>query len=89
MIVRFANQEFHCTRAEKSGMKAKLYLTPAEEALNGEVVEFFNISDFSVFALEGGEWESPTPTRLDKVESQSTYTAMMTDTLIEEGEDDV
>lgn len=29
------------------------------------------------------------PTQLDRVEAQTMYTAMMTDTLIEEGDDDV
>lgn len=83
MKVIINGEVFHCSRAIKGSDFIVLTLT------DGSTVELRGIRDMSGITIEGGEWEAPAPTRLDKVESQSTYTAMMTDTLIEEDEDDV
>lgn len=76
-------QEFPCDKAVRGDGYVRLY--------DGDacVASFDGVSDFTGFSIEGGEWSSPEPTQLDRTEAQAMYTAMMTDTLIEEDEDDV
>lgn len=53
---------------------------------NGAVIrEDSGITNFSGYEMVEGQWtdESSVPTQLDAMEAQLTYTAMMTDTLLE------
>ena len=70
-------ENYECTKAEKGTNYIQLY--------NGEEkgILFAGISDFSGYSIECGEWSAPTPTQADRTEAQATYTAMMTDTLLE------
>lgn len=79
MKVTFMSETYDCARAVRSGDKATLY------TIEDGAIEFGGVSDWSVFTLEGGDWSAPEPTREDKIEAQAMYTALMTDTLIEEG----
>lgn len=63
-----------------------------EEFITGEHVPVACLPDGDVagYLYENGEYvwqpsetEAPEPTRLDTLEAQTTYTAMMTDTLLE------
>jgi hypothetical protein len=51
----------------------------------GVICECSGISDFSGYVMVEGEWvdEPVAPSQLDRVEAQTTYTAMMTNTLLE------
>lgn len=45
---------------------------------------FDGISNFDGYELIDGEWSMPEATDFERVEAQTLYTALMTDTLIEE-----
>lgn len=49
-----------------------------------EFASFCGIKDLSAYEIEGGEWTEPAPTENEKRDAQIFYTAMMTDTLLEE-----
>lgn len=55
------------------------------DASGAVIREDSGITNFSGYEMVEGEWtdESSVPTRLDAMEAQMTYTAMMTDTLLE------
>lgn len=53
MKVLFDGQTFDCVKAVKKTDTATLYL------LNGCIVEFSGISDWTAFSIEGGEWSIP------------------------------
>ena len=79
MKVLFANQTYECKRATRTEQNAVLY-----DENNAAITKFIGVTDWSAFTIEGGEWEEPAPTREDRIESQAIYTAMMTDTLLDE-----
>lgn len=54
MVVSFSNQKYECVRAEKHGKQVVLY-----NAKNTVIATISNITDFSLFTLEGGEWSLP------------------------------
>ena len=83
MKVIFANETYDCTKAVRTETKATLYLE------DGGTMDFIGVSDWGAFALDGGEWSAPAPTREDRIEAQATFTAMMTDTLLPVEDDDV
>ncbi|MBR2927559.1 MAG: hypothetical protein IKC24_00170 [Oscillospiraceae bacterium] len=72
--------EYECASAKKTADSVFLY-----NENGNEIGAFRGISDMSEYTVEDGEWtkQEPIPTQLDRVEAQTTYTAMMTDTLLE------
>ena len=83
MKVTFAGQVYDCVRAVRSGDKAELYLTDGSAP-----IEFSGISDWDVFTLEGGTWETtaPTPTVEElqaKITALTTSNQMLEDCLVE------
>ena len=74
MIVRFGEKEFVCDRAIKSEEKATLYLS------NGETVEFSGISEegWNYFQLDGGDWDTPEPTELERLRADIDFLSVMT-----------
>ena len=79
--VRAYNEEFECYKAVKGEDFIYLY-----DNNNNVFASFCGISDFSGYSIEGGTWSSPEITQEEKLEAQITYTAMITDTLLPEGD---
>lgn len=78
MVMTVYGQEIPCQRAEKGAD----YVRAFDE--NGVCVfEATKVKSFEGYALEVGAWSEAEPTQLDRIEAQTTYTAMMTDTLLE------
>lgn len=78
MKVVIYGEEYNCTKAIKGNNFVKLYNN------GNKIAEFNGISDFSGYTIEDGEWSKEEPSQLDRIEAQLTYTAMMSDTLLEE-----
>lgn len=81
MIIKIYGEEIECGAVIKTDSK----ITVLDE--NGSVIrEDSGITNFDGYAMVEGEWtdESTEPTQLDQIEAQVAYTAMMTDTLLEE-----
>ena len=72
MIVTFSDQKFTCTKAVKDGDRAFLYLE------DGSTVEFRGVSDWSVFSLNVGNWETPEPTQAEQLRADVDFLAAMT-----------
>lgn len=72
MTVTFGTQVYECSRAVKNGENGILYLA------DGGTVEFRGISDWDVFALEGGSWELPGVTAEEQMRADIDYLAAMT-----------
>ena len=72
--------EYECAYAEKTMDAIRMY-----DEQGNEIGTFGGISDFSAYTVQDGELLdiSNAPTQLDQIEAQVTYTAMMTDTLLE------
>lgn len=78
MVMTVYGQKLPCARAEKGAD----YVRAFDE--NGVCVfEATKVKSFEGYTLDGGEWGVTEPTQLDRIEAQATYTAMMTDTLME------
>lgn len=72
-----------CRSAKKEADRITLYLGRYDEFGNEETSVFIGFDPDEV-VLDGGEWEESTPTEDEKRDAQIFYTAMMTDTLLEE-----
>ena len=78
MVMTVYGQEIPCARAEKGAD----YVRAFDE--NGMCMfEATKVKSFEGYTLDGGEWSDAAPTQIDCIEAQATYTAMMTDTLLE------
>lgn len=78
MVMTVYGQEIVCARAEKGTDCVRAY----DE--NGVCVfEAAKVRSFEGYVLSGGSWSEAPPTQLDCIEAQVTYTALMTDTLME------
>lgn len=78
MIIKTKNTSYECSRAERHGVDIYLY---TEESKQVTILE-----DPAIIEVIGGEIsvvEADSLTQLDIIEAQVTYTAMMTDTLLE------
>ena len=83
MKVTVGGTTIECRAARKDGNQITLYLGCNDEFGNEEVSVFVGFNPDNV-VLEGGEWEETEPTADDKRDAQIFYTAMMTDTLLED-----
>lgn len=74
MTVTYANQTYGCTKAVRNGDQATLYLT------DGGTVEFVGVSDtgWDSFQLDGGDWEVPEPTEIERLRADLDYISVMT-----------
>lgn len=72
MTISFAGQSYDCTRAVKDGNNATLYLA------EGGTVEFFGVSNWEAFQLEGGEWSAPEVTPEEQLRADVDFIAAMT-----------
>ena len=85
MIVIANGERIACDKAVKDGDDILLL-----DASGKTVAEFIGVHDPTDYAIEGGEWSASAPTEQERRDAQIYYTAMMTDTLLpEEDEDDV
>ena len=81
MIIEIYGERIECSSVIKKADK----ITVLDE--NGGIIrEDSGITTFDGYVMVEGEWtdKSNTPSQLDQIEAQVTYTAMMTDTLLEE-----
>ena len=81
MIIKIYEEQIECAEVIKKDDK----IIVIDE--NGSVLrEDSGITNFGGYVMVEGEWtdKSNAPTQLDQIEAQVTYTAMMTDTLLEE-----
>lgn len=59
----------------------RLAFTDADKDI--QIAEALKYSHDGTYAIEDDGKPEPAPTQLDRIEAQTTYTAMMTDTLLE------
>lgn len=79
MIVTIRGESYECRTATKEGNKVTLYLGRNDEHGNEMTSVFYDFPDEDIVGVE----DVSEPTREDRLEAQITYTAMMTDTLLE------
>lgn len=72
MKVKFAREEYNCTKAVKDGKTATLYL------IDGGQVVFDGVNDWGAFSIEGGEWEKTPPTELEQLRADLDFISIMT-----------
>ena len=84
MIARIDGTNVECRAAKKEADRITLFLGKYDEFKN-EITSVFVGFDPDKVVLNGGDWEEDDtpPSQLDQIEAQVTYTAMMTDTLLE------
>ena len=85
MKLTYRNNSYECVKAVKSNSGIAIHTGRVED---GEEIIYHIYGDinFDEVVLEGGTWTqetTETPSQLDVIEAQVTYTAMMTDTLLE------
>jgi hypothetical protein len=83
MKLTYLGETYECVSAEKKQNKIVIHTGKYED---GEEIIYHIYGDihFDKVILEGGTWTvADEPTQLDIIEAQVTYTAMMTDTLLE------
>lgn len=79
MVMTVYGQEIPCVRAEEGADFVRAYNEDG-----ACIFEATGIKSFEGYTLDGGEWSESSPTQIDRIEAQCTYTAMMTDTLMTE-----
>lgn len=81
MIIKIYEEQIECAEVVKTEDKILLF-----DENGGIIREDSGIANFDGYVMVEGEWtdKSNTPSQLDQIEAQVTYTAMMTDTLLEE-----
>lgn len=79
MIVTIKNIEYQCRTASKEDNKVILYLGEYDEFGKEKTCLFFDFKDEDIVGID----LLSKPTQLDEIQAQVTYTAMMTDTLME------
>lgn len=72
MKVKYIDTVYDCSKALKNGDTATIYLS------DGGIVEFCGVSDWSVFSLDGGDWETPEPTQEEQLRADVDFLAAMT-----------
>lgn len=80
MIIRMGHRVYECTTAEKYKDGVHLF----DE--NGKLLIILGSPEY-ITSVEGGEIivvEEAEPTQLDRIEAQIAFTAMMTNTLLED-----
>ena len=84
MKLTYNGKTYDCVSAEKKQNEIVIH---TGKVMDGEDIVYHIFGDikFDKVVLEGGTWlnETAEPTQLDIIEAQVTYTAMMTDTLLE------
>lgn len=71
MTVQIAGQCYACTKAEKNGSSARLYLA------DGSTVEFQGVNNWEAFTLEGGTWGQPEVTPQEQLRADVDFIAAM------------
>ena len=77
MVMTAYGQEINCTRAEKGADFVRAY-----DESGTCIFEATKVQSFGGYSIENGTWSEPEPTQLDRIEAQTAYTALMSDTLI-------
>ena len=82
MIIKYRDLIYECASVEKKDNEILIHSGIFED--DEEIIyQICGCIDFSEVEMDGGSWTSA-PTQLDIIEAQVAYTAMMTDTLLEE-----
>lgn len=85
MKLTYLGRTYECVSAEKKSNEIVIHTGIIED---GEEIVYHIYGDihFDEVTLEGGNWseEITGPTKEDRIEAQTTYTAIMTGTLLEE-----
>ena len=79
MKVIIRGTSYECRDATKEGNTVTLYLGEYDEYGIENTSVFYDFPDEDIIGLE----EVSEPSQLDEIQAQITYTAMMTDTLLE------